>query len=118
VQPLDAVREILRAIAEVRDGSFYRLWVDLTYQIKHPIPTIGFRIYQVADSDEAILGVWVSAVLPDGAEISWSVSLHTASEDIGVETSVSITDDDSTREVYGQVAHTTDPGEASSLLRS
>lgn len=111
------IRAIFRALAEVRDGPFYSLWVELTYRIKHPLPGIGFRIYKVADSVEAALGVWVSAVRPDGAEVSWSVVLKTTSESIVITASVDISDDDGTRQVFGRSADTGDAGEASTLIR-
>jgi hypothetical protein len=110
------IRGIFRALAEARDGPFYSLWVELTYRVGHPVPDIGFRIYKVADSVEATLGVWVSAIRPDGAEICWSVCLETASESLIITASVDISDDDGTRPVFERSADTHDAGEASTLI--
>ena len=114
---VESVREILRTLAEVRDGPFYSLWVELTYRIKHPLPQIGFRIFQVADSAEAILGVGVSATRPDGAEIGWSVGLETAPGSLVVSASVDLSDDKGNQEVFVRRADTQSCAEASKLIR-
>jgi hypothetical protein len=69
------LRAVFRALAEARDGPFYALWVHLTGVWPRPLPTLGFRILQVADSEDAILGVWVSGERPDGYEVGWALSL-------------------------------------------
>ncbi len=112
-----SIRGIFRALADARNGPFYSLWVELTYRIKHPVPGIGFRIYKVTDSVEAMLSVWVSAIRPDGSEVSWSVSLQTASESLIISASVNVADDDGIYQVFERSAGTKDAKEASTLLR-
>ena len=115
---LYSVREILRALAEVRDGPFYSLYVDLTYRIKQPVPTINFRIFQVADSHEAVLGVGVSAIRPDGADVGWSLGIETASGSLVITATVEISNKQGTHEVFVLSADTTDPRQASTLIRT
>ena len=115
---VSGIRGIFRALAEARDGPFYSLWVELTYRIKHPLPDIGFRIYKVADSVETALGVWVSAIRPDGAEVSWAVGLETTSESLTITASVDISDDDGTHQVFERSTDTKDASEASTVIRA
>ena len=116
VSDVDGVRAILRALAEARDGPFYALFVDLTAVIKKPLPQLGFRIYRVADSDQAMLGLWVSAIRPDGPEVSWSLVLETPPGSLVVTASIEISDDEGTHEVFKRSAETAHLSEAPSLI--
>jgi GTP:adenosylcobinamide-phosphate guanylyltransferase len=60
------VRAVFRALAEARDGPFLKLAVDLSYVRPRPIPSIDFRIYEVADSPDAYVVVGVEWDRPDG----------------------------------------------------
>lgn len=114
---VESVRVILRALAEVRDGPFYSLFIELRHHIQHPAPEIGFRIYRVADSAEVTLGVWVSAIRHDGAEVNWAVSLETVQGSFIVRGSVEISDDKGYEEVFVREADTQSCAEASELIR-
>jgi hypothetical protein len=114
---LESVRHILRTLAEVRDGPFYSLWIDLGYRIKHPSPNIGFRIYRVADSAEAYLVVWVSATRADQVEVCWSVTIQTTHESLIITAGVEITDDNGTHQEYERTAETMDWRQACVLIR-
>ena len=114
---VESVREILRALAEVRDGPFYSLYIELNQRIRHPAPELGFRIYKVAYNAEATLGVWLSAIRPDGAEVGWSVSLETVQGSLIVSASVEISDDKGTRGVFAREVETKSCAEASRLIR-
>ena len=105
MDPLQAVRAVLRALADVRDGPFYRLWVDLTYLVQTPLPTIDFRIFRVADGDDAMVGVGVSMRRSDGADVGWSISVETSASALHLTSSVAVTTDDGTLEVYSK-SHT------------
>ena len=67
--PIDGVKLAIRALAELRDGPFYGLWVDLTYLIKHPLPQIDVRVFRIGDGTDAVVGVSVSAQRADGKEV-------------------------------------------------
>jgi hypothetical protein len=114
---LDNVREILRTLAEVRDGPFYSLYVGLTHHSVRPMPQIDFRIYKVADSAETSLHIWVSTTRTDWAEVSWGVSLTTTPKSFVVAASVEISDGDEIHEVFARLANTQDCSEASKFLR-
>ena len=114
---LESVREILRTLAEVRDGPFYSLWSGLPRQSGRPMPQIDFRIYQVADSSDASLSIWVSTIMTDGVEVTWGVSLITSPKSFLVTALVEIFDDDKPHEVLARSADTQDSGEASRLIR-
>ena len=113
---LDSVRTTLRTLAEVRDGPFYSLWVGLPRDNACPMPQIDFRIYQVADSADTSLSIWVSAIRADGAEVSWGVSLITTSKSFVVTALVEISDGDTTHEVFTRSADTRNSNEASRLI--
>jgi hypothetical protein len=117
--PVDDVREVLRALAEVRDANFYPLWVGLVRDWPDPLPEIEFRIYQVADSIDAVAVVAVEATRPDGTEFSWSVSLTARSADLIVEGSI---DSRSSRDVisewFSESVETQDPTQAADLIRT
>lgn len=72
----DAVRVVLRALGEARDGPFYRLWTAVGRAWSPAVPTIGFRVYQTANSEDAYVAVGVTGTRPDGNEFSWSVSVE------------------------------------------
>jgi hypothetical protein len=88
--PVDDIRVALRALAEVRDQAFYKLWVTLTRCWPKPLPRIEFRIYQVAGSADAHVVVVVDATHPDGAECSWGLAVTTAQNSLTIEGSVSM----------------------------
>lgn len=125
----DGTRRLLRALAEVRDGPFYSLWIGLQKQtaaagdsretpMRHPLPGIGFRIYQCADSEEAWLVIGVSAVRRDGIEISWSVGVQTAPDTLEVIAAIENTDDQGTSTLHECSAAAANPHEASVLVRA
>ena len=115
---VDALRNVLRALAEVRGGPFYSLYVDLSYRYKDTVPTnIGFRIDRAADNLNARLVVAVSITRPDGIGICWSVSLQTSAESLHITASVASSDDHGWREVFERSANTTDSQQAANLIR-
>ena len=113
---VEGIREILRALAEARDGPFYSLWVELTYRVRHPLPRIEFRIYQAADSAETLLSVWVSATRPDGIEVGWSVGLETTPRALIIWATVDFSDDQGSHEVLELYTETQDAGEAAAQI--
>jgi hypothetical protein len=112
------VREVLRALAEAHGQSFYPLWVELTRRIKKPIPHIGFRIFQVADSRDAHVVVWASAIRSDGNEVSWAVAVDTRDDELVVSGEVDIQDDFGNRTLFSLEERTTDPARAGELVRT
>ena len=115
---VDSIREVLRALAEVRDGPFKSLHTDLTYRIQRPLPQINFRIYQVADSKEAYLVVGVSATRPDGEEVSWSLSIETSAGSLIVTAAVEVSYEQGYRQVFERSESTTDSRQAASLIHA
>ena len=105
---LQAVREVLRALADVRDGPFYRLWVDLTSIVTTPLPAIGFRIFRVADRPDAVAVVVVSMRRSDGVDVCWSLSVETATDSLHITGSVELTTDDGIDEVFSRSRTSTD----------
>lgn len=97
---LQAVRDVLRALADVRDGPFYRLYVDLPHPVKKPLKKIEFGIVRIADSKDAVAIVVVSTTRPDWIEVFWSLSVETAREALIVTGSVELETDEGTVEVY------------------
>lgn len=97
-QNFHSAREILRALAEARDGPFYHLWVKLCgrwwHDLLEPIrsgtahPTIEFRIYQVADSSDALAVVSVNGKRPGGPWYIWSLTVRTERDQLEVSGSV------------------------------
>lgn len=91
---LHSVREILRALAEARDGPFYHLWVELCdrwwHDMPEPVrsgtalPTIEFRIYQVANSVDALAVVSVNGKRPGGPWYTWSLTVRTERDQLEV----------------------------------
>lgn len=114
----DGIRLLLRALAEVRDGPFYSLWVDLTHRLQKLTPEIGFRISQVSDNENVCLGVGVTAIREDGLDVSWSVGLSTATGRLIIAGSVEITDDNGTREVFTRSAEAASLQKAAELIRT
>ena len=114
---LDSVRELLRTLAEVRDGPFYALWAKLPRHSGRPMPRFDFRIYQVADGTDASLNIGVSVTRSDFAEVSWGVSLITTPKSFVVTASVEILDGDNIQEVFARSADTRDSREAARLIR-
>ncbi len=115
---LTAVRGVLRALAGVRDGAFYRLWVDLTAIADRPLPDLTFRIFQIADSDDAIATLGVGMMRSDGAEVCWSLSVATTPQGLVVTGSVELTTDAGVEEVH-RISHTaSEPARAGELIRA
>lgn len=94
------LRAVLRALAEARDGDFYRLYVDISYAWPRPFPTIAFRAFQVDKSLDVLVGGVVDGHRPDGSEVEWGVSLRASPERLTVHGGVEITDDSGTVEVF------------------
>ena len=115
---VNGVRVLLRTLAEVRDGPFYTLWVELTHRLKRLTPQIGFRISQVADCEDACLGVGVSATREDGLELDWYVGLTTSPDNLQVTGAIAITDDTGSREVFTRSAAAANPQLAADLVRN
>ena len=95
---LGSVREILRALADVRNDTFL--------------------IFQVANSDEVVPGVGVSAIRPDGTDIFWSLGLETSAVTLIVTASVTIYDNHNNHEVFSRTANAMDSSQASALIRT
>jgi hypothetical protein len=113
---VEGIRQLLRALAEVRDGPFYSLWVDMTYRVKQPMPQFVFRIFQVNDGINAVLSVNVSAYRADGAEVSWGVGLNTV-DSLNVYGGIEIDDKDGTREVFECSEIAASPKMAAEIIR-
>src|SRR6476620_10557133 len=111
---LQAVRDVLRALADVRDGSFYRLYVELPF--KEPIPEIGFRIYGIADRPDAFAVVYVSVTRPDCVEVAWSLSLETTDDALIVTGSVELTTDKGTVGVFNNSHTLYDPADVGNKI--
>jgi hypothetical protein len=114
------VQRVLRALAEARDKDFYPLWVRLTYVWRPPLPEIGFRIYQIADTADARVAVSVTGTRPDGARHTWGIAVDARSETITVATALDVDspDGDEVDEVFGRTAETGDPARAAGLIRT
>jgi hypothetical protein len=112
MESLQAVREVLRALADIRDGAFYRLWVDLTSVVTTPLPDIGFRIFRVADGADALAVVSVSMRRSDGVDVCWSLSVETSTDSLRITGSVELTTDDGVDEVFSKTRTSTDAQDA------
>ncbi len=97
---LQAVRGVLRALADVRDGPFYNLFADLPYPVNKPQNKIWFRIMRIADSSDAVAIVAVSLTRSDWIEVFWSLSVKTTDEALIVTGSVEVEMDEGTVVVY------------------
>jgi hypothetical protein len=115
---IHGLREILRAFAEVRDGPFHQLWLELTKRVRSPKPKTGFRIFQVANGAEAMVAVWVSARGRKGHELSWGVSVQTVGDELWLLGSVSVGDGRGSRALFEVTDRTADGERAAELLRS
>ncbi len=115
---VDSLREVLRALAEVRDGPFQSLYVDLTYRFNGTIPKIEFRIYQVADSHEVLLVVRVSVVRSDGNDVDWSLSMQTSAGAMVITASVDILSERGYHQVFERSANTIDAQQAATLIHT
>lgn len=109
------VREILRALAEARDGPFYNLWLDVQVRIRSPLPDIGFRIYQ-SDAIDAQVSVWVSAVRSDGNQVCWGVGVETRGDEFEVFGEISEDDDRGSHEVFWVSDRSTDLKRAAEMI--
>ena len=83
------IKVVLRALAEARDSSFHHLWVDLGHRWSKSRPRIGFRIYQVADSDDVLVVLSVGGTDDQSTEWSWVTSVRTNGDRLEIEGSVS-----------------------------
>jgi len=111
------LRAVFRALAEARDGDFYRLYVDLTYAWPRPIPMIEFRVFQVADSVDALVALGVDGHRPDGSLVRWGVSLRASPQRLTIHGTVEITDDSGVFEVFKLAGDPADAAEAAELTR-
>ncbi len=102
----NGVRDVLRALAEVRDGCFYNLYVELSHIVRQPPPQIDFRIRRIADCDDVIIFVSVSADRTDGINVCWSIVLETRSESLVVAARIELMGDTDVQEVFS-LSHTT-----------
>ena len=115
--PIDDIRVVLRALAEVRDKEFYSLWVLLTRSWREPLPKIEFRIYQVAHSADAHVVVLVEDTRPDGTEFFWGLAVTTRQDRLVIEGSVAMqTAEDAGSMVFSKSGETSDPREAASII--
>ncbi len=115
---MSSIREVLRALAEVRDGDFYPLWIDVMRQVhKPPLPQIGFRIYQVADSSDAMVTVWVGATRSDGNDVNWGVSVQTDGDTLLVTGEISVGDDLGSCKIFSLSDRSTDAARTAELVR-
>jgi len=89
------VRAVLRALAEARDGAFYRLWVQLTKVWPTPSPSIGFKIAKIAQGDDALAIVSVGGTRPDGLEALWSLTVAARAETLAITGEVELSHGDS-----------------------
>jgi hypothetical protein len=115
------VQLVFRALAEARDKDFYTLWCDLTYIWRSPLPVISFRIYQIADTADARVALWVTGTRPDRTEYTWSLGVDARSDGLTVETSIgagSPTGPPGDDELFSRSAETGDATRAAELVRS
>jgi hypothetical protein len=111
------LRAVLRALAEARDGPFYRLYVDLTYAWPGPYAGIGFRIYQVADSPDVLLGVSASVQRPNAPGVAWSVVLKVSPHRLSIEGAVEVDEESgSVKEVFSLNTEAATAAEAADLV--
>ncbi len=111
-----AVRHVLRALAEARDGPLYSLYVHLTHCAARP-PSIGFRIYQVAESEDVRVVAGVEYERPDGVGMCWSVAVQTVDNEVVVEGSVEVERATGHEDVVELSERTADPARAAALVR-
>lgn len=111
----DAVRGVLRSLAEARDGPFSRLWVDACHIWRAPSPEIGFRIFQVADSADAYVAVGVSGTRTDGREVSWSLTVRASPTSLTISAQVEVEIDRGFETVF-EVAETTGAVDEATML--
>ena len=113
---VEAIRSVLRALADVRDGPFYQLWVDLTYAVRSPRPESGFRLWRIADSVDVSATLWVSARTSVGADVGWGISVDTAAEVLVIAASISVTSDSGDHEVYSLEERTPSAAVAAAMI--
>ena len=114
----EPVRAVLRALAEARDGDFYRLMVGLSGE-QGGRPSIDFRIYKVADTPDALAVVGVKFTRGDGgSEVVWSVAVTATEEKLLIEGTVetSAASSQGYVELFGRRAETADAGHAARLV--
>ncbi|WP_433727092.1 hypothetical protein ACQP2Y_11470 [Actinoplanes sp. CA-051413] len=114
------VQRVFRALAEARDKDFYPLWCDLTY-LWRPLPEIKFRIYQVADTVDARIALWVAGSRPDSTQITWGLVVTAEAAKLTIETSIDVGTPDGPEvddQVFERSAETDDATRAAELIRS
>ncbi len=113
-----AVRHVLRALAEARDGPLHSLYVHLTHSAARvPPQSVGFRIYQVADSEDVRLVAGVDHVRSDGVGVCWSIAVQTADNELVVEGGVEVERATGYEAVVELSERTADPVRAAVLVR-
>jgi hypothetical protein len=113
------VQLVFRALAEARDKDFYPLWCDLTY-LWRPLPEIKFRIYQVADTADARITLWVAGSRPDRTQVTWGLAVTAEAGGLTIETSIDIGAPDGPEvdeQVFERTAETDDATRAAELIR-
>ncbi len=117
--PVGDVRVVLRALAEVRNGEFYRLWVTLTRCWPKPLPRIEFRIYPVAESADGHVVVVVDGTRPDGAEFNWGLTVTTRQHSLIIEGSIGMLPADGDgSELFSTSSETADPQQAADIIHA
>ena len=110
-----AIRSVLRALAEARDGPLYALYVHLTHRATRPA-RLDFRIYQVADSEDVRVVASVAYERPDGVGLCWSVLVQTVDNELLVEGSVEVERANGYQSVVELSERTADPARAAALI--
>jgi hypothetical protein len=110
------VRSVLRALADARDGAFYALWIELTRRWPEPTPSIGFRIFRMADTDNAHVVVSVGGTSPNGVEALWSVSVVASDEELTLEGQLEVADGDNWSSIYRDERVVSDPSLAAESI--
>jgi len=106
---IQAVNDVLRALADVRDGPFYNLYVDLPQPVERPPKKIDFRIGRIAFSKHAVAGVTVSLTRSDWIEVWWSLAVETTAEALIISGQVGLDVDEGSVEVYKNSVTLHDP---------
>ena len=97
---LQAVRDVLRALGDVRDGPFYKLYVYLPDPVERPHNKIEFRIRRIGDNKNAMAYVMLSLTRADWIEVSWSLTVETTDKALIVTGTIELETGEDTVEVY------------------
>jgi len=112
--------DVLRALAEARDGPFYNLFVTVTKGARSKSgarpPDIGFRIYRVADGGDACVVLHLSAPRLDDVEQTWTLSVQTDGRALVVSGEVSVENERGSQQLFETSRRTTDETQAASLI--